>query len=137
MIVILSISLYVTIKSICSKPMLDLAFLSCPKGFEGSVMGMFGSAMSFGKTISTFLGSLLTLSFGIEKSDYNNFNFLILIHNLISLTNIIGVFFISDEILEIKDNKTKNLDIGRNNEKKNYEVEVDVYNEKAKLKEVN
>ena len=135
MLVILSISLYVTIKSICSKPMLDLAFLSCPKGFEGSVMGLYGSALSFGKTISTFLGSLLTLSFGIEKSDYSNFNFLIMMHNLISLSSIIGLFFISDEILEIKDHKRKNLKLDKNKDKNNYEIEVDVYNEKAKLKE--
>ena len=131
MIVILSISLYVTIKSICSKPMLDLAFLSCPKGFEGSVMGLFGSALSFGKTISTFLGSLLTLIFKIEKNDYSNFNFLIMFHNLISLSNIVGLFFISDEILEIKDRGNKK------DKNKNFEIDVDIYNEKTKLKEVN
>ena len=140
MLVILSISLYVTIKSICSKPMLDLAFLSCPKGFEGSVMGLFGSALSFGKTISTFLGSLLTLFFKVEKSDYSNFNFLIMIHNLISLASIVGLFFISDEILEIKDNKGKKWGFDKNKESKgneNYEIGVDIYNEKTKLKEVN
>ena len=135
MIVILSISLYVTIKSICSKPMLDLAFLSCPKGFEGSVMGLFGSALSFGKTISTFFGSLLTLFFKIEKSDYSNFNFLIMIHNLISLSTIVGLIFISDEILELKENGkvVKFVKNGNNN----IEIGVDIYNEKAKLKEVN
>jgi hypothetical protein len=120
--------------------MLDLAFLSCPKGFEGSVMGLFGSALSFGKTISTFLGSLLTLFFKVEKSDYSNFNFLIMIHNLISLASIVGLFFISDEILEIKDNKGKKWGFDKNKESKgneNYEIGVDIYNEKTKLKEVN
>ena len=72
--------------------MLDLAFLSCPKGFEVNVMGLFGSTLSFGKTISTFLGSLLTLFFKIEKNDYSNFNFLIMMHNLISLSSIVGLF---------------------------------------------
>ena len=131
-IVILSISLYVTIKSICSKPMLDLAFLSCPKGFEGSVMGLFGSALSFGKTISTFLGSLLTSYFKIEKNSYNNFNILILVHNLISLSSMVGLFFITDELLEMKENgRAVSL---RNN---NIEIGVDIYNEKTKLKEAN
>ena len=136
MLVILSISLYVTIKSICSKPMLDLAFLSCPKGFEGSVMGLFGSALSFGKTISTFLGSLLTLFFKIEKNDYSNFNFLIMMHNLISLSSIVGLFFVTDEILEMKD-KGKKIKTEKKDENKNYEIGVDIYNEKTKLKEVN
>jgi len=138
MIVILSISLYVTIKSICSKPMLDLAFLSCPKGFEGSIMGLFGSALSFGKTISTFLGSLLTMYFKIEKNDYSNFNFLILVHNLISLSTVVGLVFITDELLEMKD-IGKILDLKKNKIKyeNNIEIGVDIYNEKTKLKEVN
>ena len=136
LIVILSISLYVTIKSICSKPMLDLAFLSCPKGFEGSIMGLFGSALSFGKTISTFLGSLLTMHFKIEKSDYSNFNYLIMIHNLISLSTIVGLFFISDEILELKE-KGKVFKIKDKETNHNYEIGVDIYNEKTNLKEVN
>ena len=136
-IVILSISLYVTIKSLCSKPMLDLAFLSCPKGFEGSVMGLFGSAMSFGKTISTFFGSLLTLYFKIEKNDYSNFNILIFVHNIISLFTMVGILFITDELLEMKNigkifNRKKNK-----NTNNNMEIGVDIYNENTKLKEVN
>ena len=131
-IVILSISLYVTIKSICSKPMLDLAFLSCPKGFEGSVMGLFGSALSFGKTISTFLGSLLTSYFKIEKNSYNNFNILILVHNLISLFSMVGLLFITDELLEMKENG-RAVSLSNNN----IEIGVDIYNEKTKLKEAN
>ena len=131
-IVILSISLYVTIKSICSKPMLDLAFLSCPKGFEGSVMGLFGSALSFGKTISTFLGSLLTSYFKIEKNSYNNFNVLILVHNLISLSSMVGLLFITDELLEMKENG-RAVSLSNNN----IEIGVDIYNEKTKLKEAN
>ena len=138
-IVILSISLYVTIKSICSKPLLDLAFLSCPKGFEGSIMGLFGSALSFGKTISTFLGSLLTMYFKIEKSDYSNFNFLILIHNLISLSAVVGLVFITDELLEMQEiGKILNLKKNKSDKNEhNFEIGVDIYNEKTKLKEVN
>ena len=131
-IVILSISLYVTIKSICSKPMLDLAFLSCPKGFEGMVMGLFGSALSFGKTISTFLGSLLTSYFKIEKNSYNNFNILILVHNLISLSSMVGLLFITDELLELKENG-RAFSLSNNN----IEIGVDIYNEKTKLKVAN
>jgi predicted MFS family arabinose efflux permease len=137
-IVILSISLYVTIKSICSKPMLDLAFLSCPKGYEGSVMGLFGSALSFGKTISTFLGSLLTSYFKIEKTNYNNFNILILVHNLISLASMVGLFFITDDLLEMKENgKINNLKENKNLNIDHKEIGVDIYNEKTKLKEAN
>ena len=66
-IVYLSISLYVSIKTICSKPMQDIAFLTCPQEYGGSVMGLFNSALIFGKTISTFLGSLLTIYFKVEK----------------------------------------------------------------------
>ena len=137
-IVILSISLYVTIKSICSKPMLDLAFLSCPKGYEGSVMGLFGSALSFGKTISTFLGSLLTSYFKIEKTNYNNFNILILVHNLISLASMVGLFFITDDLLEMKENgKMNNSKENKNLIIDNKEIGIDIYNEKTKLKEAN
>ena len=132
---ILSISLYVSIKSLCSKPMLDLAFLNCPKGYEGSIMGLFGSALSFGKTISTFLGSLLTMYFKVEKGDYNNFNFLILMHNIISLFMMSGLLLLNDDILEMKGNK-KLIEF-KKNEKNNIEVDVDIYNEKTKLKETN
>ena len=117
--------------------MLDLAFLSCPKGFEGSVMGLFGSAMSFGKTISTFFGSLLTLYFKIEKNDYSNFNILIFVHNIISLSTMVGILFITDELLEMK-NIGKIFNFKKNkNTNNNMEIGVDIYNENTKLKEVN
>ena len=115
--------------------MLDLAFLNCPKGYEGSIMGLFGSALSFGKTISTFLGSMLTMYFKVEKGDYNNFNFLILMHNIISLFMMSGLLLLNDDILEMKGNK-KLIEF-KKNEKNNIEVDVDIYNEKTKLKETN
>ena len=118
--------------------MLDLAFLSCPKGYEGSVMGLFGSALSFGKTISTFLGSLLTSYFKIEKTNYNNFNILILVHNLISLASMVGLFFITDDLLETKENgKINNSKENKNLNIDHKEIGVDIYNEKTKLKEAN
>ena len=140
---IFSISLYVTIKSLCSKPMLDLAFLNCPKGYEGSIMGLFGSALSFGKTVSTFLGSLLTMYFKVEKGDYTNFNLLIAMHNLISIFSVVGLFALSDDIIQMKGNK-KFINLNFKNNKrestinnKNVEIGVDIYNEKSKLKEYN
>ena len=126
MIVFLSISLYVSIKTICSKPMLDIAFLSCPKGYEGSIMGLFGSALSFGKTISTFLGSLLTMFFKVEKSDYSNFNFMIFVHNIISLLSLFGLLCIDDEILS-----------NQSTPKKDVNVDVDIYNENTSLQSGN
>jgi predicted MFS family arabinose efflux permease len=105
LIVILSISLYVSIKNICPGPMRDIAFLSCPTGFEGSVQGLFGSASSFGKTISTFFGSILTSLFKVEKNDYSNFNLMIFVHNIISLLSLFGLLFIDDELLSLKGKK--------------------------------
>ena len=134
-IVILSISLYVSIKTICSKPMLDIAFLSCPKGYEGSVMGLFGSALSFGKTISTFFGSVLTNFFKVDKNHYGNFNLMIFVHNIISLSSLLGLYLIDDDLLSLKGNKKIF------NYKKyitnSIETDVDIYNEKMKLKENN
>ena len=134
-IVFLSISLYVSIKAICSKPMLDLAFLACPKGYEGSVMGLFGSALSFGKTISTFSGSLLTMLFKVEKSDYSNFNLMIFVNNIISLFSIFGLFLIDDELLSLRANKK--LFNFKKKQNKDFEIEVDIFNEKTSLKEIN
>ena len=141
-IVFLSISLYVSVKTICSKPMLDIAFLSCPKGFEGSVMGLFGSALSFGKTISTFFGSLLTMYFKVEKNDYRNFNLMIFVNNIISLLSLVGLFLIDDELLALRGNKKvfnfKKKPINNNNNNGNHvDVDVDIYNEKSSLKEIN
>lgn len=131
-IVFISISSYVSIKTICSKPMMDIAFLSCPKEFGGSVMGLFESALSFGKTISTFLGSVLTMFFKVEKSDYSNFNLMIFAHNIISLLPLLGLLLIDDEILSLKGNKKI-----FNNKDKQVEIDVDIFNEKTTLKEIN
>ena len=114
--------------------MLDIAFLSCPKGFEGSIMGLFGSALSFGKTISTFLGSLLTMYFKIEKGSYSNFNLMIFVHNVISLFSLFGLFLIDDDLLALRGNK-KIFDFNRN-KRQNVEIEVDIFNEKTSLKEI-
>ena len=112
--------------------MMDIAFLSCPKEFGGSVMGLFESALSFGKTISTFLGSVLTMFFKVEKSDYSNFNLMIFAHNIISLLPLLGLLLIDDEILSLKGNKKI-----FNNKDKQVEIDVDIFNEKTTLKEIN
>ena len=134
-IVFFSISLYVSIKTICSKPMLDIAFLSCPKGYEGSVMGLFGSALSFGKTISTFFGSLLTMFFKVEKNDYSNFNLMIFVNNMISLLVLLGLLIIDDDLIALRGNK-KIFDFNKK-QNKNDNIEVDIYNENTSLKDIN
>ena len=112
--------------------MLDIAFLSCPEGFEGSVMGLFGSAQSFGKTISTFLGSLLTMFFKIEKTDYSNFNLMIFTNNIIWLFSLIGMFFIDDDIINLRGNKKIFNCIKK--QAPNEDIDVDIFNENSRLK---
>ena len=131
-IVFLSISLYVSIKIICVKPMQDIAFLSCPTEFGGSVMGLFGSAQTFGKTISTFLGSLLTMFFKVEKSDYSNFNLMIFTNNIIWLFSLVGLLFIDDDLINLRGNK-KIFNCAKK-QTYNVDVDVDIYNENSRLK---
>lgn len=59
-----------------------------------------------------------------------------MIHNLISLSSIVGLFFVSDEIMEKKD-KGKKIISEKKNENKNFGIGVDIYNEKTEWKEVN
>ena len=115
--------------------MLDIAFLSCPKGFEGSVMGLFGSALSFGKTISTFFGSLLTMFFKVEKNDYSNFNIMIFVNNIISLLILLGLLIIDDDLLALRGNKKIFNFEKKQNKKEN--IDVDIYNENTSLKQKN
>jgi predicted MFS family arabinose efflux permease len=133
-IVFLSISLYVSIKTICSKPMSDIVLLLSPSGYEGSIMGLNGSAISFGKTVSTFFGSLLTAYFKVEKNDYSNFNFMIFVHNIISLLSLFGLLLIDDEILVHAEENSKKK---KKSDSNNTEIEVDIYNESTALKEIN
>ena len=138
LIVFLSISLYVSVKTICSKPMQDIIILTCPKGFEGSVSGLIGSALSFGKTISTFLGSLLTMYFKVEKNDYSNFNLMIFVNNIISLLSLLGLFLIDDELMALRGNKKVfNFNNKPTSSNDNEEVNVDIYNEESNLREAN
>ena len=136
-IVYLSISLYVSIKTICSKPMLDIAFLSCPDEYGGSIMGLFNSALTFGRTISTFLGSLLTMYFKVDKNNYNNFNYMIFINNIISLLSLLGLLIIDEELLSNRGNKKIFKCNFKKNQINNKEIDVDIYNEKTSLKEIN
>ena len=61
---------------------------------------------------------------------------MILVHNLISLASMIGLLFITDELLEMKENR-KVFNYNKNRSNNNIEIGVDIYNEKTKLKESN
>ena len=45
--------------------MSDIVLLLSPSGYEGSIMGLNGSAISFGKTVSTFFVLLHIVSYKI------------------------------------------------------------------------
>ena len=117
------ISSYVSVKSISSRPIMDLAFLICPQGYEGSVIGLFDSACSLGKTISTVFGSLLAYFFGVENNKYTNFNIMVFTNNLICLLPLLGLVIIDDDIIcpsdKVENQKSKNY--LKNNDEKSSE----------------
>ena len=97
-------------------------------------MGLFGSSLSFGKTISTFLGSVLTSLFKVDKTDYSNFNIMIFTHNIISLSGLLGLLIIDDKLISMKNNIDNFNDKNCNKQSDSTETEVDIYNEKTSLK---
>ena len=66
-------------------PRMTLACNLCPKNLEGSVYAMFISALNFGDLMSSFLGSMITKSFGIKTGNYKNFWKLVLISNILEI----------------------------------------------------
>ena len=56
-IVFVGVSLYISFKSLSVKPIFNLAFLACPKGYEGTIMGLFYSLRDFGDTCASLMGS--------------------------------------------------------------------------------
>ena len=110
---------------------MDLAFLICPKGYEGSIIGLFDSACSLGKTLSTAFGSLLAFFFGVENNKYTNFNIMVFTNNLICLLPLIGLVSIDDDIMSPHPNK-----IWNKKGKKSYidNKDNDDNNERSRLK---
>ena len=105
-IVFIGVSLYISFKSLSVKPIFNLAFLACPKGYEGSIMGLFYSLRDFGDTCASLMGSWMAYFFDIQKDGYKNFGKMILIINIISLLPLGFINIINDEsIVSIQEKK--------------------------------
>lgn len=83
--VLISTSIFLSSNELTSMPMMTLACNLCPKNLEGSVYAMFISALNFGDLMSSFLGSMITKSFGIKTGNYKNFWKLVLISNILEI----------------------------------------------------
>ena len=101
----IGVSLYIAFKALSVKPIFNLAFLVCPKEYEGSIMGLFYSTRDFGDTIASLLGSYLAFFYDIQNTKYTTYSKMILTINLISLLPIFFVNIINNEI--ISSNKEK------------------------------
>ena len=105
-IVFVGVSLYISFKSLSVKPIFNLAFLACPKGYEGTIMGLFYSLRDFGDTCASLMGSWMAYYLDIQKYDYKNYGNMVLIINLISLLPICFIGIINDKsIIAIQENK--------------------------------
>ena len=105
-IVFVGVSLYISFKSLSVKPIFNLAFLACPKGYEGTIMGLFYSLRDFGDTCASLMGSWMAYYLDIQKDDYKNYGNMVLIINLISLLPICFIGIINDKsIIAIQENK--------------------------------
>ena len=105
-IVFVGVSLYISFKSLSVKPIFNLAFLACPKGYEGTIMGLFYSLRDFGDTCASLMGSWMAYYLDIQKDDYNNYGNMVLVINLISLLPICFIGIINDKsIIAIQENK--------------------------------
>ena len=113
LIVFIGVSLYISFKSLSIKPLFNLAFLVCPKGYEGSIMGLFYSLRDFGDTCASLMGSWLAFILDIQKNNYQNFGLMVLIINIISLLPLAFIGIIKDKSIEDiqnnKDNKSSNI----------------------------
>ena len=99
------ISLYIGFKALSVKPIFNLAFLVCPKGYEGSIMGLFYSIRDLGDVLASLFGSGLAYLLDIQGKKYTTFNKMILIINLISLLPILFMNIINDKsIVLIQEN---------------------------------
>ena len=66
--IVTGISLYLTFKALNACPIYNLLVLACPKGYEGSIMGLFTSVRELGKAFSSLIGSLFIRLFGIQRN---------------------------------------------------------------------
>ena len=106
LIIFAAISLYIGFKALSVKPIFNLGFLVCPKGYEGSVMGLFYSIRDLGDTLASLFGSALAYLLDIQGKNYLTFNKMIYIINFISLLPIIFINIINDKsIVSIQENK--------------------------------
>jgi len=105
-IVFIGVSLYISFKSLGVKPIFNLAFLACPKGYEGTIMGLFYSLRDFGDTCASLMGSWMAFFLDIQKDGYKNFGNMILIINIMSLLPLGFIWIINDRsIVAIQENK--------------------------------
>lgn len=97
LLIFISLPLYQASKSLSVKVIINLGFLEIPKGYEGSIMGLFSSTRDFGDTLSYLFGAFFTFLFDIEKTKYKNFNIMIFIINLLSLSPILFTKYLNNE----------------------------------------
>ena len=103
-----AISLYVSFKALSVKPIFNLAYLMCPEGYGGSIMGLFYSLRDFGDFLSSIFGSWLAFMFDIQGNKYSTFNKMIFINNILSLSPIFFIFIINNKtISKIREKKNK------------------------------
>ena len=105
LIIFAAISLYIGFKALSVKPIFNLGFLVCPKGYEGSVMGLFYSIRDLGDTLASLFGSALAYLLDIQGKNYLTFNKMIYIINFISLLPIIFININDKSIVSIQENK--------------------------------
>ena len=106
LIVFIGVSLYISFKSLGVKPIFNLAFLACPKGYEGSIMGLFYSLRDFGDTCASLMGSWMAYFLDIQRDGYKNFSKMVFIINLISLLPIAFIRIINDKsIISLQETK--------------------------------
>ena len=106
LIVFIGVSLYISFKSLGVKPIFNLTFLACPKGYEGSIMGLIYSLRDFGDTCASLMGSWMAYFLDIQKDGYKNFSKMVFIINLISLLPIGFIRIINDKsIIALEENK--------------------------------
>ena len=77
-----AISLYVSFKALSVKPIFNLAYLMCPEGYGGSIMGLFYSLRDFGDFLSSIFGSWLSFLFDIQGNKYSNFSIIYFVNDL-------------------------------------------------------
>jgi len=95
----IGVSLYISFKALSVKPIFNLAFIVCPKEYEGSIMGLFYSTRDFGDTIASLFGSYLAFFYDIQNMKYTTYSKMILTINLISLLPIFFVGIINHECI--------------------------------------